>query len=408
MKLLGRENIYLLVAMTLASTGVFSYFPYVTTALGKYIGLRDFDSTNVVALGILSGNALAYAISLSIPGGRILKYLKVGYVTAIGSLLLVLLPENTQLMALVIFAASIAAFRFSVGITGNVARALQIQYLPAQAGKGLLISYIKLSSSIGGVLGPMLGSYVISAGGFSDLVFMSAGLFALSLSFAVFLRSPERQSAAPAGKSAQIWRALRTQPSVVYAISISAMIHFLFEAQIYSTMSLNIERHNVGYLDLIGVLFSANAIFLAVLVVPVMSFVNKLENRHWTVLLGSFMSVLGIVGSMFVKSTTSAVLDALLFTAGEIITPQVMLDMITDLNEKEGSLAAIATFNFFTGAIGISLGVWFGGLMSGRSIGANIIAWISLYVVFAISFAFCRKRHVIALQGVGGNAYAGT
>jgi MFS family permease len=385
---LSGENFSLLFAMTLASTGAFTFFPYATTALSSFLDFCDAKAISSIAWGNLVGNGVAFVICLCVDEANLLTYLRIGYIGAFISIVSLLFRPANGMLAIFVLFSCMGLYRFSIGLSGNVSRAVQIKYLHDVSGKSKLISYIKLTSSVGGFFGPLIGSYVLTNDGFQGVIYTSATLFFSSL-FVAFRIKPPRIPLGTTGKRLfDVWRILSSQSRATYALSFTAMIHFIFEAQIYTTMSINIQMGNSSYPKYIAALFSFNAIFLIILLLPIMSLVNRRRNKIPLVLLGSMMSVIGIVFSGYVHSIGAAAADAFIFTIGEIITPQIMFDLVTDLDDEKDVLPAISTFNFFTSALGTGIGYWLSSVVTTMGSEFGMACWILVYIVLVISLTF--------------------
>ncbi len=385
MKNLSKENFLLLGVMLLSSMGAFSFFPYVSTALVGYLGLSNVSMASVIAFGMFTGNTLAYIVCLRIAEPVIKPVLWAGYAMALVAVASIAAAKFTPaVVAFGIVAASITLYRFSIGLSANLSRALQMRYLPRREEKLRIFAYIKLGSSIAGALGPLAGSLAIKLWGFSGVLALSATFFTLAL---VLLACIPRPAALPdataAVRSPGLWSTLRSQPPMVFLVATTALLHFIFEAQIYSSISLNIQHNASDYVSLIAVLFGANSLLLIVLVVPVLNIVNARKNKFASLAFGSLLSMVAIVYAYYATTWLEVAVVAALFTIGEIIVPQVLMDMATDGEQQANSVGAVATFNFFTSGIGMSLGFWLGGVVpSLHSPIAVAAVWIGIYLAF--------------------------
>ncbi|MES2016233.1 MAG: MFS transporter [Pseudomonadota bacterium] len=396
MNTLSKENILLLAVMLLSSFGAFSYFPYVSTALVDYLGLSNFSVPTVIAFGMFAGNTLAYIVCLCVKESAIKPALWMGYAMALLAVASMALAKFMPAApACAIVAGSILLYRFAIGLSANLSRSLQMRFLPRREEKLRIFSYIKLCSSIAGALGPLAGSLVMRTWGFSGVIALSCACFSCALLLLTFVqRAPNATSGIGPVRNSSWWATLRSQPSMVYAIASTALLHYIFEAQIYASISLNIQHNEKNYVDLIALLFASNSLLLIVFVIPILKLVNASTNKFPTIAIGSFMSVLAIVGSSFAHSPLAIVLIAALFTVGEIITPQVMLDMATAGEQPHNAVGAVATFNFLTSGIGMSTGFWLGGVLPAlnRPLLASAV-WIVIYLAFLAMARYCTLRN---------------
>lgn len=146
-------------------------------------------------------------------------------------------------------------------------------------------------------------------------------------------------------------------------------------------------------MDSIALLFASNALLLMLFVIPVLKLVNARQNKFPAMALGSLASVSAIVCSSFVHSKWEIVLISVLFTIGEIITPQILLDMVTDNEQPHNTVGALATFNLLTSGIGLSVGFWLGGWLPtlNRPLLAGAV-WCSIYLAFLAMARYCTVR----------------
>lgn len=390
---MSKDNYLLLGVMLLAALGAFAYFPFVATALVDFLGLRALNMTTVVAVGMFVGNTMAYVVSLTLAPATLKPRLFFGYGLIVASLAAILAAKAAPAaLALVIVAASITSYRFAMGLTANVSRTLQLHYLPAREQKLRLFSYIKFCTSVGGAAGPLMGSFAIARFGFTGVLCLSAGLFigALVLLAAVARRTAGSVSAAvPAAVPRGLLRTLQAQPRMVFLVSLTAMLHFIFEAQIYTAMALHIEQRTPDYVKLVGMMFALNAALLVVLTIPVLKVVNGVRGKYKVLACGSLMSVLALLASPLAGGAVGIALMTLLFTLGEIVTPQILIDMATDVKHGADAGGAIATFNFMTAGIGMSIGFWLGGVLAAAPVLAGAVVWCALYAVFLAAAAIC-------------------
>lgn len=389
--------------MLLSSFGAFSYFPYVSTKLIDYLGLPSLNIATVMAFGMFFGNTLAYIICLRVAEEAIKRVLWAGYAMALLAVASIAVAKlMPTIVAYCVVAGSIMLYRFAIGLSASLSRSLQMRYLPRREAKPLIFSYIKLCSSIAGALGPMAGSLVIQTYGFSGILALSSACFALSLLLLSCVRPPAAVAAGTeSARHASLLAVLRSQPPMVFVVASTALLHFIFEAQIYSSIALNIQNNEKNYVDLIALLFSTNSVLLIIFVIPVLKVVNARNSTFSVLAFGSLMSLLSVVFSVFAHTPLEIICIAALFTVGEIITPQVMIDLATDCEQTSKSVGAMATFTFFTSGIGMSLGFWLGGLLP--SLGSTLAmsaVWILVYVLFLIMAFYCttQRRAVIGRQ----------
>jgi predicted MFS family arabinose efflux permease len=406
MKEVGRDNLLLLGVMFLSSLGAFSYFPYVTTALVDYLALPALNIGAVLGIAMLVGNTVAYLLSLRMGTASLPNKLYLGYgLTALTLVLVVVAKSLPSLAAVLTVTASLVLYRFAIGITGNASRALQLQYLPDRRDKLSLFSYIKLCASVAGAIGPLLGAYVIERAGFVGVLRLSIALWVLAAALLLPVARPRLARSGPdATAPASIFQALRRQPPVVFYASAAAAVHFIFEAQIYASIPLHIQANNTAYLDLVALLFSSNAVLLVLLVVPVLKLVRRVRSRALCLAGGSLLSVLALMYSPLIRSPQDLLLVSLLFTVGEIVVPQVLIDQVTDCCPEPGALGGVATFNFFTNGVGLSIGYWLGAQVAAAGGRGAAVLWPALYLLFLALMAGALRATLRHRERAGTDA----
>lgn len=378
-----RTRASLLAAMFFCTVAISSYFPYVSTALSAYLGRPHTDLTTVIAISSVVGNLLALMASASTPRGGRLVRLRWAYV--LGAAGVGLLPAGGMMpgLALAIAMASITLYRLALGLAGNLSRALQLECLSDSSGKAALFARIKFTTSLAGALGPLVGAYAMSLGGFQMVIAVAVVSFGMAASLVLTVRRDVPASAMEPSPSASVWRKLLDQPAAVWHVSLAAMVHYIFEAQIYAAMAIHLQQNSPHYVTLISLMFSLNSVLLIVLVFPVSQVLRRRDYATPLLAAGTLMSCAAVAFSACSNSTVAVIAIALLFTVGELIAPQLLVDMVTDHAKKGDALGAIALFNFLTTGLGISLGYALGGPIATRMTPlGGALAWIGVYALF--------------------------
>lgn len=389
---LGRNNVRLLWVMLVAALAAFCYFPYVTTALAEYLGLRSPDMATLAGLGMVAGNVLAYVASLRIACGAAFRLLRAGYAMLLGALVVMACAKaGTGAATLLMAGASLVLYRFAMALTSNLVRTAQMQLLPDRSAKPSLFSYIKLVTSIGGACGPVLGSLAFAAAGMPAVLMLSGALFACALGLLCRVRAPLQVQAPMARPATSLGTRVRAQPRRVILLSSAGMLHYVFEAQIYTAIAITLQRNVADFTPLVALLFTGNALLLVVLVVPVLRVCSAWGARHALLAGATLLSCLAAVLAPFIAGPWSVLGVCLLFTLGEIVTPQLLVDMVTDVATDDMAADALATYNLFTSGAGLGLGYWIGGwIAAADSALLGAVVWGVIYLAYVATLLACR------------------
>lgn len=395
MRELTRQNQLLLLATLFFSAGAFAYFPYVTTSFADFVGMDGQSITSIVAVATIASNVLAFLVSVFLPSGSSKARLIGAYVVIVASIclpLLLRLPDGAAEFWLV--ALAISAYRFSVAFISNFTRFLQLESMAEGGDKLKLLSYMKFSFSLGSAAGPVIGYVGLRLGGIHGLVSISSTLFVLAVLLIAAVREPPRAIAeTPAAAPSTLQKLPLSRPNpAVLVISAAAMTYCFLEAQIYAYIVLSIKNVAPDFERLVSLLFTANAIILIAFLLPTANRISRIR-RKWALLsLAGLTSLASVLYAPFVASEWEVVAVALLLTIGEIVIPQVLLDMATDPELGGSRLNAIATFNFFTAGLGMSVGLWIGGIAASRmSLVEASLLWLAVYLLFVLLAYFgCR------------------
>ncbi|MGX9522767.1 MFS transporter [Vibrio mediterranei] len=349
-------------------------------------------------IGIISGSLLSLFSLVTFK----VKDQSVGLVFALFmfsiSLVIMGVTSTVDLYLIVLLGVvlSIFIYRYAIGLYFTYSRSLQINGLIYQNKKSLLFSRIKLVNSLGGALGPLVGQYIINTYGYQYLFFITGTSFALCALIVIIMRvyitSPvlnipmkptserEKQSFIDS-----LTTELIKNTNFRY-LTLGAMLHFTFEAQLYTFISLSMAKAEIE--NSVGLIFSLNAVVLILLAISAGYFLNKNStyafSRH-LIVFGSFMSCLSIVLASQATDITWLVIIVILFSIGEFITPQTCLDLITNVDKFVTQRLAI--YNFFTSSLGMGIGFFIGGaLFAQADTLLSTLVWGAILIGIATCF----------------------
>jgi MFS family permease len=390
--LLPYECICLLGVGLLSSIAAFSYFPFATTVLPTYLGATSAQVAAIIGFAVFAGNVGAYFVSIYSNANNLLQRLRSSLLMIAASLLIMVLAHAAgSTYQAAVATISLIMYRYAIGMVSNTSRALQIKYLPDNISRSKIFSYMKFAAAGGGLIGPILGAAVLGREGFGAVTLASCVMFACC---SAALYKLQNTSTANEDKSRRKvgWSGIIRQDSRVYLTSAAGMLHYIFEAQIYTYISLNLKSSSVNGAHLISILFSSNALFLVVLTVPVLHVAGRFGRRRVITAGASLMSLLAIVLSGKFGGAGWAIALSFLFTIGEIITPQVLIDIATSYAPGKETIAPIATFNFFTAGVGLSIGYWLGGAaFQHLSYYEAVAMWIAVYSLYLLMLGISAK-----------------
>ena len=186
--------------------------------------------------------------------------------------------------------------------------------------------------------------------GYSVLFVTSATCFALAyapLLFVEKLKIPSTTESLPK-------RSFKIIQEKWFALScLSGTCHFIFEAQLYAYLIFKSTQQGVEHA--IPTLFTTHSITLITLGFFWVTFMKNTQRHFFWISVASLFSLISIIAVNWVTSATALIGVAILFGIGEFISPQTRLDYASNSNYLD-KLSAISLHNFFTGAIGMSLG----------------------------------------------------
>ncbi|MCW1834048.1 MAG: MFS transporter [Pantoea ananatis] len=385
---MSRTNHILLFVMLLSCISMFSFFPFLVTLLTEHYQFSAADIGGMMTAGVISGNLSSVFICLFI-SKRIYK----------SSFVLSLLLFSVSLTGFYLAGSvrdvffqyfvllfCIIFYRLSVGVYYNISRAYQIHALSNEAEKLRLFSNIKFVNSIGGGLGPLIGQLVINYGGYDTLSLFCASVFIVS-ALLVFIFAPGISLTTENRHAEKLFEGALTvvRDKVFVLFSIGAMLHFIFEAQIYTFISLKIK--DISIENGVAYLFTLNSVFLVILSViggRVLGILKKIP-KILLISLGSFLSCLSLLVVPLINGYAGLAVVALLFSLGEYLVPQLAIDLVTD--STENTLQRITFFNFMTSAVGLGIGFSYGTyLYSLKNMMLVNSGWIIVFLLVCLFF----------------------
>ncbi|ADU68025.1 major facilitator superfamily MFS_1 [Pantoea sp. At-9b] len=335
----------------------------------------------------MGGSILAYFFSTFFSARNLRKKIVSAFFIGLPSILSIIIINKTALIPLVLFSLSLIIFRFSISYSSNLIKTLQLKDIKAKKDRSCMLGYIKVTTSVGGALGPILGSFLFNQYNVIALLFFSAILFFLSALLILLLTSKTHGVEPARVKGESLFR----MPRDVFFLCLIALIHFVFEAQIYAFMAISVEKnnHEAAFLPL---MFSVNAILLITLTIPVLNVIRRWRvNSVTAILFGSFLSLISIITSPYCHSSISILVITLLFTLGEIITPQIILQKISQSDNHHEILKFLSTYNLMTFGVGLT----FGYFLSSWAVSLQKPLYSSLAFICVYAFLFillCIKR----------------
>ena len=380
-----RINYLLLGVMFLAWLGMSCFFPYVIPMFNLKMGVTSSFIGFYMGMGVFLGNISSLFLSLrtKVNYERNLLVLSLCcFILSVSSFLFpcIIVDNYFKFLWILLFAS---VYRFSCGIYFNASRALQISTIADEIERLKLLSYIKVVNSVAVGLGPIIGCYAIKSGGYNRLNLISLIFFSLAFIMLLFIRNK---------KTININK-LKLQSEkrnfTFYLVCVAAMLHFIFEAQIYSYMTMRLIKNN--HTLLVPTLFTVNAITLISLGVVMSKFTHFMKKNIYLIIFGSSMSVISILLINFAQTNSFVIIVSILFSIGEFLTPQLTLDLVSNVGKSK--LANISIFNFLTSGIGFGLGFFIGGIMLDfKRVYYSFITLGLIYLVLAFLFLIVKKN----------------
>ncbi len=392
-----KNNTLVLISMFLSCVGMFIFFPFVTSFITTSLGMEEASVGTLVGASILIGNVSALLFSLNCKPNKERWLFAISilfFIVAISGMYVISLNEKFSMAALLVGLISI--YRFAIGIYFNSSRALQMRYLPSHVTSTLLLSKIKLINSVAAGSGPIIGQYILSQYGYSVLFLSSVMLFFLAY---IPLLKTEKVSI-----SDNIHNTQKRSFSIIkekwFALScLSGSLHFIFEAQIYTYLIFKASAQGIN--GVIPAIFTTNSISLVVLGVLWIRYIGEIKRHFRWIAIASFLSLLAVVMINWVESVYSLVLISIVFSLGEFVSPQLRLDYASD--SELDKLSVISVHNFFTGALGMSIGFSLGGyLYSLNNVALELSVWVLLYLMSVLllyksqNLKIYRKRLIMS------------
>lgn len=385
---MSRTNYILMFVMLISCISMFSFFPFLVTILTGHYAFTAADVGIMMSVGIIAGNLSSVIVCMFL-SEKVYKpvftlALIVFSLAAFGFFFVSNISSTVYQYVLLL--CCVVLYRFSVGVYYNISRAYQIYSLDKENEKLRLFSNIKFVNSIGGGLGPVIGQTLINYGGYDALsVFCSiAFLFAAVLVFLFVPGVNKPQQAQFVNVFQGMIQVIRDKAFVL--LSLGALFHYIFEAQIYTFITLKVNENNIE--DGVAYLFTLNSVFLIALAFlggKLIRKINKLSKMSILVF-GSFCSCLSLISTPLVTSYLGLAFVAFIFSLGEYLVPQLAVDLITDT--PGNTLQRITLFNFMTSAIGLGIGFIFGSYLS--TIGnlfVVAVSWVTILVLVCLLFS---------------------
>lgn len=336
----------------------------------------------------MGGSILAYLFSTLFSVRNLRKQIVLTFFIGFSSILSLIIVNKLALIPLFFFSLSLITFRFSISYTSNLIKTLQLKDIKTETVRASMLGYIKVTTSVGGALGPICGSFLINQYNVIVLLFFSAALFLLSALLISLLTSETHGVVPTRVKGASLFR----MPRDVFLLCLIALVHFVFEAQIYAFMAISVEKNNPASAFL-PLMFSVNAILLITLTIPVLNVIRRWRvNSVIAIIFGSFCSLISIIASPYCHSSASILVITSLFTLGEIITPQIILQKISQSDNHHEILKFLSTYNLMTFGAGLTIGYFLSSwAVSLQKPLYSSLAFICVYALLFILLCIKRK-----------------
>ncbi len=385
---MSRTNYILMFVMLISCISMFSFFPFLVTILTGHYAFTAGDVGIMMSAGIIVGNLSSVIVCMFL-SEKVYKpvftlSLMVFSLSAFGFFFISNIPGTVYQYALLL--CCVVLYRFSVGVYYNISRAYQIYSLDKEHEKLRLFSNIKFVNSIGGGLGPVIGQLLINYGGYNALSIFCSIAFLLA-AILVFLFVPGVKKPQQA-QFVNVFQGmiLVIRDKVFVLLSMGALFHYIFEAQIYTFITLKIKENNIH--DGVAYIFTLNSIFLIAFAFLGGKLIKKIDRLPKISLLafGSFCSCLSLIFTPLVTGYLGLVFVAFIFSLGEYLVPQLAVDLITDT--PGNTLQRITLFNFMTSAIGLGIGFIVGSYLSTvGSLFVTAASWVTILVLACLLFS---------------------
>lgn len=390
---MSRANNILLFVMLISCVGMFSFFPFLVSILTGHYSFSAADVGVMMSAGVIAGNILSMAICLYLREDKYKFYFTISLMLFALSILGMLFKKEYigDYGYFILIISCVIIYRMSVGIYYNISRAYQIAILDDRNKKLDLFLKIKFVNSLGGGIGPVVGQLMLNYGGHEALFVFCAAIFILSAGIVTcFIPGiGKSQGNQPAPVYLGLSKVLRDRRFVL--LSVGAMLHYIFEAQIYTFITLQMIDNSIA--NVVAYVFTLNSIFLIAFSIAGERMVAQIESIPKILLLGtgSALSCVSLILTPLVTDYIGLTVVVFLFSIGEYLVPQLAVDLITDQSDQ--NLQRITLFNFMTSAVGLGIGFMLGSYLFDLNSGfIASVMWITILVSIVLLFSLAMKN----------------
>jgi MFS transporter, DHA1 family, multidrug resistance protein len=261
-----------------------------------------------------------------------------------GSLFIFLLTQKSLLHFYFILQFLRGAF---IVMIGPSAKALVFDTNYAK-GIGLSMGIYTAVRSLGGILGPVLGSYIVYSYGYEQALFTYSLLSLTGAAVIYTVKINKKEIKGPNIAFVNLlsdWRYLFSIHSLVTLFTL-AIIFFFVNSLINSYLPIYAQEVARMSLLEIGALFSAGS-FAGLLSTPIFGWVSDKFGRSRTLLLSFFFSTLFLISFTFDKTLTQYNLSIVLFMFFFTPLTPIALAMLTELTPNRLMGASIGLYSTF-------------------------------------------------------------
>ncbi len=245
-------------------------------------------------------------------------------------------------------------------------------------------SILRVGNNIGWGVGPALGGFAIYTSGFYYLFVLGLASSAVGLFISVMLREVKF--------STEKFKGFRTDNRLLIALSISALLLFMVQAQETVTLT-NYSNLILGlnYFQL-GLIYLVNGAAVVATQGPLYKIIRRIGN-YFSFSIGSLIYTAGFFSYAFDTNLTGMIISTIILTIGEGLAFPSASAMVSLVSKPENIGRNMGIFNGF-----ISIGRAFGPLIGGTVLfitTAPLLIWgitTSTGFMSLIFFAFVFRR----------------
>ncbi|MEH0008334.1 MAG: MFS transporter [Flavobacteriales bacterium] len=375
--------------MSFCCMGMFCFFPYLATEIVEYARFNPNALSYILLVSFFLGNLL----SLILTNYKIFKNVNRDYSFSVliffMSSLLIFFADKGGRTGITFVIIGLILYRLAVGYYFSISRITCYN-----ASKNIdslnIITYIKFINSIASAVGVLIGNFVNQSYGFYGSLMIACILFFAGFIMSFFIKLHKKKEHSVVGNIKIMNKKI---PYFVIFICIAGSFHFIFEAQIYTFLTLKAKLFFPNYGEIIRNSFLINAFFIIIFAFSIISGAKKFLTTSISIFVGSLCSLIGVIILSFTPNSVFIFYISVIFLSmGEIIIPQIFMELISKTNREKDLRRNFSCFNIATKAIGMSFGSYIGVMLVDKSFHIAVLFWGMFFLMTNI-FVFMAMKH---------------